>query len=214
MSVTPATLVRRSHLGAAGLGLLLCAATLLPGAAFAQNDLEALLACRDVRDDDARLACYDRALGVEASAKEPRPPADRADAAPAAAAAGTAARRADTPPPAAEAPPPRPAAATPPPRPAAETPPPRPARAEDDGGRDEDAEEGREVVVVDVLGTQRPNVTFVLDDGEVWRQTDGRRTRFDDPPFEAEIRAGALGSFFLVPKDGARAIRVRRVDEG
>jgi hypothetical protein len=50
----------------------------------------------------------------------------------------------------------------------------------------------------------------VTDDGDVWVQTDGRRVVVPDVPFDAEIRPGALGSRFLAPRAGGRAVRVRR----
>jgi hypothetical protein len=52
--------------------------------------------------------------------------------------------------------------------------------------------------------------TFTTDSGEIWVQTDSRQVNLPDPPFDAEIKPGAMGSNFLVPKDSARAIRVRR----
>jgi hypothetical protein len=54
------------------------------------------------------------------------------------------------------------------------------------------------------------NATFTTEDGQIWVQTDGQSTNFPDVPFAAEIKPGAMGSSFLVPKDRARAVRVRR----
>jgi hypothetical protein len=52
---------------------------------------------------------------------------------------------------------------------------------------------------------------FTLDNGQVWDQTDTVRVRMlPDPPFAGEVSKGALGSFFLKPADKT-AVRVKRV---
>jgi hypothetical protein len=51
---------------------------------------------------------------------------------------------------------------------------------------------------------------FTTEAGQVWVQTDQSRRRFRDVPFEAEIRAGASGSFFLRQATGGPSVRVRR----
>src|SRR5690606_815218 len=74
-----------------------------------------------------------------------------------------------------------------------------------------DAEQSVRVTVVDVRTDRSTNATFVTEDGQIWRQIDGRRaTQLPDTPFVAEIRPGTLGSFFLRPIDQRRAMRVRR----
>lgn len=65
------------------------------------------------------------------------------------------------------------------------------------------------VTVVEVRARGRDAI-FITEEGETWVQNDGRRFFAPDVPFSAEIRPGALGSRFLVPSDGGRAIRVRR----
>ena len=51
---------------------------------------------------------------------------------------------------------------------------------------------------------------FTAQDGSIWVQTDSQRlTGIPDPPFDAELKPGAMGSYFLVPKEQGRAIRVR-----
>ncbi|MBN1239889.1 MAG: DUF3237 family protein [Gammaproteobacteria bacterium] len=69
-------------------------------------------------------------------------------------------------------------------------------------------EQAYTVTVVEVR-RRRTDAIFVTEEGETWLQTDGRRFFAPDVPFEAEIRPGALGSNFLVPLSGGRAIRVR-----
>jgi hypothetical protein len=52
---------------------------------------------------------------------------------------------------------------------------------------------------------------FTLDNGQVWDQTDTVRVRMlPDTPFAGEVSKGALGSFFLKPADKT-AVRVKRV---
>ena len=51
---------------------------------------------------------------------------------------------------------------------------------------------------------------FRLEDGSVWRQIDSERVRFRNRPGEAvRVRKASLGSFLLTV-DGSRAVRVRR----
>ena len=52
--------------------------------------------------------------------------------------------------------------------------------------------------------------TFTLEDGSAWVQTDSQRiSGFPDMPFPAELKPGAMSSYFLVPKERGRAVRVR-----
>ncbi len=51
---------------------------------------------------------------------------------------------------------------------------------------------------------------FTTESGQVWRQTDQGRPRYPAIPFDAEIRKGAAGSFFIEPSSGGIAIRVKR----
>lgn len=58
-------------------------------------------------------------------------------------------------------------------------------------------------------------VIVVLENGQVWRQTEGAPLRLrDDPanPNIARISRGALGSFMMTVNDSAKSIKVRRVD--
>lgn len=51
---------------------------------------------------------------------------------------------------------------------------------------------------------------FRLEDGSVWRQIDSERVRFRNRPGEVvRVRKASLGSFLLTV-DGSRAVRVRR----
>lgn len=51
---------------------------------------------------------------------------------------------------------------------------------------------------------------FTTASGQVWIQTDQNRRRYRNVPFEAEIRGGASGSFFLRQATGGPSVRVRR----
>ena len=193
--------------------------TLLPGAAAvaALVMLTALAAqfspqraaaqstpCTAIQDDAERLACYDRAL--RAAAPAPPAPAAQAPAVPA------------------QAPEVRsPEAQSPAPQSTARdggsaanagsnSRPPAPQSAS--AGTSAPASPDNEVLPVVIVGVrtlQGRETLFTAQDGTVWVQTDSQRVvGLPATPFDAEIKAGALSSQFLVPKNGARAIRVRQ----
>jgi hypothetical protein len=167
------------------------AALLVCGSAAAQSGVP----CTAIVNDAERLACYDRALRPAPPATSERP----AEAAPGAA------RRANPVPgnssagaPAAPA-----AAAAPPARATVPAPAPANARA---------APAVRSVVIAEVRAPPGRSTVFTTAGGEIWIQTDNQRPRFPDTPFDAQIKPGAMGSFFLVPTDRGRAMRVRRAE--
>jgi hypothetical protein len=140
--------------------------------------------CTAIEDDVQRLACYDRALRGSPPAPAVAAPAP-AVAAPAAAIAAPAA-----------APQPERAAAAPAP----------PAAASTSGGQ-----EIIPIVVVATRALPGRETTFTTEDGASYVQTDSQRLdSLPRTPFAAEIKRGAVGSYFLVPQD-RRAIRVRPV---
>jgi len=51
---------------------------------------------------------------------------------------------------------------------------------------------------------------FYTSDGQVWKQKNMERWN-SKPPFEAEIKSGILGSFFLVAVGTSHSVRVKRV---
>jgi len=66
------------------------------------------------------------------------------------------------------------------------------------------------LVIVDWRALPGREANFTAEDGTVWVQTDSQRlTGMPDTPFDAELKPGAMGSYFLVPKEKGRAIRVR-----
>jgi len=144
--------------------------------------------CTAIADDAERLACYDRALRA-------------APAAPAPTAAPT--------PTAGPTPPAAPAQAAP----ASEAPTASAAQAPATKDEQQDADkQAVPIVVVGVRTLQGRETTFTTHDG-AWVQIDSQRlVGLPATPFEAELKRGAMGSTFLVPKNGSRAIRVRAVE--
>ena len=203
----------------AGWSVTNAAALLTPQRALAQDS--SARPCTEIENDTERLACYDRALRparTAAPAVAPNPQSAPAQAAAPAAAAATAtaagaaagggehigtattveprtarAARTETAP-AAPAAPASPAAAG------------VPATAAEQVGI-------VPIVIVDVRErVGRNDKIFTTDLGAVWMQTDNVRTTYPEPPFEAELKPGMMGSFFLVIDDRGRAVRVKRSD--
>jgi hypothetical protein len=188
--------------GGAAVAAALLAAALSAVLPAHDTAAQGAVPCTAIDDDEERLACYDRALRGS-------PPAPPARVAPPAAV---------TPPPAAAPP----GAARAPvqdderPRerrvresaaPAAPAAP--PARAVAAAGDDEQIVP---LVIVGVRTLPGRETTFTAEDGTSWVQTDSQRIfGLPDPPFDAELKRGAMGSHFLVPAERARAIRVRQV---
>ena len=150
-------------------------------------------ACPTIENDAERLACYDRAL-------RPAPPATPTQSVPAVRRAQPDPAPATT----AVAPQPEPRA----PRQVRESTAPA-APAAPVAGTPEDLGIVP-IVVVDVRALPNRGATFTTDSGEIWIQTDSRDARLPDAPFDAQIKPGAMSSYFLVPKNGGRAVRVRR----
>jgi hypothetical protein len=168
--------------GAGAIALIVLLATL----AAAQHAAAQSAPCTAIENDAERLACYDRALrGASPAPAAPAPtaPAAQATVAPAAQAPAAPAAQASAPAPAAGA-----TAAS---APADVVP----------------------IVIVSVRTLPGRETTFTTQDGRTWVQTDSQRIYgLPDTPFDAEIKPGAVGSKFLVPKGGGRAIRVRLVE--
>lgn len=75
-----------------------------------------------------------------------------------------------------------------------------------DAGRDEGE---RQVTVVEVRTTVPGRAVFVTSDGEEFVQTSGRLNLYlPDVPFQANLRAGAVGGRFLTPEGTRRSIRI------
>ena len=154
--------------------------------------------CPDIANDAERLACYDRALRPDRtpapSTQSAPPPATTAPAPAAAAPAGAAVAPAATTAAPAAAAPPTPVTAAPAATPA-------PSAATD------------QVVTISIVAVSivtGRSATFTAADGTVWVQNDSQTLRnLPETPFDAELKEGALGSRFLLPKGQSRSIRVR-----
>jgi hypothetical protein len=153
--------------------------------------------CTAIADDAERLACYDRALRA-------------APAAPAPTAVPTPTAAPTPPAPASEAP-----IASPVQAPVAPVEAPTTSAAQAPAGEHEQQDADKQIVAIVVVGVrtlQGRETTFTTQDG-AWVQIDSQRVvGLPATPFEAELKRGAMGSTFLVPKNGARAIRVRLVE--
>ena len=196
------------------------AAILMLAALFAEWPAQYAVAqngpCTAIQDDAERLACYDRALRTTS----PAPPAT----APAASAPATSAPSASTPAaPAAPAPAaPVPQAAAPATQapatqaPAAQAPAAQASPAPTTTATPASAANPDKVTPIVIVGVRTlpgRETTFTTKDGATWVQTDSQRIYgLPDTPFDAQLKPGAVGSTFLVPKVGTRAIRVKLVE--
>lgn len=195
-----------SFYGSAALALLAALAVAPSPAATAQTAVP----CTAIANDAERLACYDRALrgapppAATPPAQAPAPTRSEPPAARAAAPATT------TAPSAAVAEPRRERRVRESAAPAAPQAP--VARSAPTAGASDEQEEIVPIVVVGLRLLPGREATFAAQDGTSWVQTDSQRiVGLPDTPFDALIKRGAMGSYFLVPADRTRAIRVRPV---
>jgi len=175
-------------------------AILATGSASADDVTRAFLKCMELRDDAARLACYDRLAGewVELGAPGLR-------SAPGAAPAGAL-------PPAAV--PVSPPAAVPGTPPAAAAEAPAPMAEENFGMESRSVGESLDSISAYVVGGFHGwsgNTQFELSNGQVWEQAAPGRFDYGAADRAVSIRRGALGSFMLSPEGLNRKVRVRRV---
>jgi hypothetical protein len=155
--------------------------------------------CTVIQDDAERLACYDRALRGTSPAPAAPTPAAEASAAPVTQAPAPVAQT-----PAFQAP-----AVQAPAAPASQA---APASAAPRAPAANAAKDIVPILVVSVRTLPGRETSFTTQDGAMWVQTDSQRIYgLPDTPFEAELKPGAVGSTFLVPKIGSRAIRVKLV---
>jgi hypothetical protein len=207
------------------------AIVLCGGAAFAEPEDDLLKAygeCADIRDDPARLACFD---SVSGRAKEAvAPPAEQAPSVSTAAPAA---------PPVAAAPAPPVAAAAPTPAPAEEeswfgrnvgsifgTAPEQQTTPEKFGADQLPPPQTPQATAPEALDSISANVTdlaftpfgkFIvfLDNGQIWRQLEGDadRAHFKKDPKDNRITIsrGALGSYNLTINDSSKVFKVIRV---
>jgi len=159
----------------------------IAGVAFGQ----APVPCTAIESDAERLACYDRALRPGGAPAPAAAPAPNEAAEPA---LSTSDRRSER----------RIRESTATAAPAA--PVATPSRTISAGGS-----EIVPLVIVNVRALPGREATFTDDDGTRWVQTDSQRLNLPEAPFDAELKPGAMGSYFLVPKNQGRGVRVRQV---
>lgn len=197
--------------------------------AAAQDPVRQLQDCRVIQNMASRLFCYDRIVdGLTAGAivaPAPAPPAPVAVAP-----AQTAPARVPTP--AAIPPSPTPQAAVPvarpttsaqtaptrspaPPARTASVPTPAPQFGDDSLPAERRAQaksddDHMRAKISQVKKDRYGNAVVTLDNGQVWRQTEG--ITFNAPTgSDIVIKKGMLGSYFLAMADGNRSVRVKRV---
>jgi hypothetical protein len=172
--------------------------------------------CTAIESNEERLACYDRALrsaspaptsqapaAAPAQTPNAQPPAASAAESAGAAAVGPSSSASSESSVLGEQPPRNVRESAAPSAPAA----PEAAAA---GRNNDDKDRIVPIVIVGVRALPGRETTFTAEDGGIWIQTDSQRiVGLPEPPFEAEIRPGAIGSSFLVPKERGRAVRVR-----
>lgn len=183
---------------AIAIGLAVSAA-LLPNAAPAATPGEqAMIACAGKADPGERLACYDKA--VASLSQEARALAEKreAETKAAAAAATLAAQQAAA------------AAAS------------QEAERLDAFGRDSMSREKRpppatesldrlEAKIAETLTAADGKMIFVLDNGQMWRQTEGLPLPPVRPGFDVVVKKGAMGGFALTVVRIGRTVRVVRM---
>ena len=180
-------------------------ALLASGGALADDATRAFLKCMELRDDAARLACYDRLAGEWVELGAPGLRSAPAAAVPSAAVPGGPPAAVPGMPPAAAAPRSAGEAAT-------ES---RPPMAEEHFGMESRAVgETLDSISAYVVGGFRGwsgNTRFELSNGQVWEQAAAGRFDYGAADRAVSIRRGALGSFWLSPEGLNRSVRVRRV---
>jgi hypothetical protein len=97
----------------------------------------------------------------------------------------------------------------------------RPVTKTEDFGKPPEKVEGPKGIttltatVTEFARTPRGKVLFILDNGQIWRQTDGDVAVVEDPssgqPFKVAIEKGFFGSYDLTITDRNGIIKVRRV---
>jgi len=187
-------------------------ALLAASGAAADDATRAFLKCMELRDDAARLACYDRLAGEWVELGAPALRSAPATTLPPAAVPGAPSPATPATPPAAASAAPVPAA----PRSAGEaaTEARAPVAEEYFGMESRAVGETLDSISAYVVGGFRGwsgNTQFELSNGQVWEQAVSGRFEYGGADREVTIRRGAFGSFLLSPEGLNRNVRVRRV---
>jgi len=185
----------RTKLAAASAGSVLfvalfAVAMTTPAAAQSPEEIEAIRRCSKIEDTGARYRCYDEVMRSQTrNTQRPSLPV------PGSAPAPEVQRNRGA---AATAPAATPSATNPAGHFGLKTPPPG------------------EPDVIDVrIVEARKSVTgkwmFTTSDGQLWVQNDTKQAIYHHPEFNAKIKKGMIGGFFLNPEGPEKTVRVRRV---
>lgn len=172
------------------------AAVLSAGAAFAQSDqnaaADAAIACLDIEDTEARLACLEGAAQELKATRVRRETAEESAAAEAATAPVVAESASEEEMFGAEA-----------------------LASTKKAVREKDRTSRLESKVVEFRFNQLGDITAVLENGQVWRQLSGDSTVIrvpnKDKVFTVTIKRGPLGNYMMKINELKRSIRVRRI---
>jgi hypothetical protein len=172
------------------------AAVLSAGAAFAQSDqnaaADAAIACLDIEDTEARLACLEGAAQELKATRVRRETAEESAAAEAATAPVVAESASEEEMFGAEA-----------------------LASTKKAVREKDRTSRLESKVVEFRFNQLGDITAVLENGQVWRQLSGDSTVIrvpnSDKVFTVTIKRGPLGNYMMKINELKRSIRVRRI---
>jgi len=183
---------------AVAIGMATSMALLAPAAAATQGE-QAMIACTVKTDPGERLACYDKA--VASLSQEARALAEKREAETRAAAAAAAALTAQQ---------------------AADAAAKQEAERLAAFGRDSMSRESRppptvesldrlEAKIAETLTAADGKLIFVLDNGQMWRQTEGLQLPPIRPGFDVVLKKGAMGGFALTIVKIGRTVRVVRM---
>jgi hypothetical protein len=176
--------------------------------------VEALVACMNINDDTARLACYDAQLGRQPASTAPASPPSVATNAAAAAPVASAPSA-----PVGQAPPVQ-AAAAPAPVPVAPAGNPQDAFGLTAEQREARAAKSNEVPKVDRITatvvaakmTASGRLLLTLDNGQQWAQVEPSRQQYFYEGDPITIRKASLGSYLASGPKSGTGIRIKRIE--
>lgn len=181
--------------GALGIlgGIVVCGAISAPAAAQSPEEVEAIRRCSEIEDTAERYRCYDEVMRTQ-----PRAPERRALPVPGSAPAPEVQRN-------------RGASASAPASAAVNTAPGNPASRFGLKSPPPGEPAAIDVLIVDTKKSVTGKWMFTTADGQLWVQSDTKRAIYHQERFNAKIKKGMIGGFFLNPEGPDMTVRVRRV---